>query len=106
MSLALIPNNTHPQGAAAMTQHLDRLGREVKLDHIVAFTWSRATGVTIGRVIRITPKKIRIEYRNTYVHMGETRIVTGRHITASGNTLILTGIEQHLTVAALKGLIA
>jgi len=105
MSLALIPNNTHPQGAAAMTQHLDRLGREVKLDDIVAFTWSMGTGVVIGRVIKITPKKIRIEYRATYTHNSETRTVTGRHITDSANTLILTGVEQHLTVAALRGLI-
>lgn len=88
-----------------MEDHKDKLGRPIKLDHIVAFTWSLGTGVNIGRVIKITPKKIRIEYRNTYTHNGEPRTFTGRHITDSSNTLILNGIEQELTLAALRGLI-
>ena len=98
--MGCIPKNKHPQGAAAMTQHKDKLGRTITVDSIVAFTWSMGTGVHVGRVIKLTAKKVRIEYINRYEHGGEIRTYRGRHITDGTNTLLLNGIEQELTIAA------
>ena len=41
-----------------MTEHLDLLGREVKIDDHVAF--SHHNSLYVGKIVKVTPKQVRV----------------------------------------------
>lgn len=102
-----IPNNNHPKGAFTMDRckHIDRLGQPVTVDAVVAFTWRQGTGVRVGRVVKLTAKRVRIAYIAESTHQGETQRWASNHITAAENVIVLNSVEQQLTVLALRGLL-
>lgn len=90
----------------ATIEHCDQLGQPVLVNNLVAWTWRGGTGVRVGRVTRLTAKRVRIAYTTEWTHNDEVSRYSGTHITASNNVLVLDqGVEAQLTLLALKGLI-
>lgn len=90
----------------ATYQHRDRLNQEIAVDSIVAFCYSGGKRIHIGRVIRITKKRVRIHYTYDYVNSaGIDMSWTSDYQADPVNILVLNHIEQELTVLALKGVL-
>jgi hypothetical protein len=87
-------------------QHRDRLNQPILVDSIVAFCFSGGNTIHIGRVIRLTAKRVRIAYTYEYVnHAGEQVRWKTTYQAHPDRTLVLNNIEQQLTVMALKGVV-
>ena len=86
--------------------HQDRLGQPIHVDSIVAFCYSGGNTIHIGRVIRLTAKRVRVAYTYEYVNHAGDRVRWKTTYQAHGDrVLVLNQIEQELTVMALKGLV-
>ena len=84
--------------------HQDRLGQPIRIDSIVAFCYSGGNTIHIGRVIRLTAKRVRVAYTYSYVnHAGELTRWKTTYQAHPDRILVLNNIEQELTVMALKG---
>ena len=87
-------------------EHADRLGQPIKIDTIVAFCYSGGTTIHIGRVIKLTAKRVRIAYTYEYTNHSGDRVRWKTNYQAHADrVLVLNQIEQELTVMALKGLV-
>jgi hypothetical protein len=87
-------------------QHQDRLGNPIHINAVVAFCYAGGTTIHIGRVVRLTAKRVRIEYTYEYTnHSGERVKWTSTYQGHPERLIVLNNIEQHLTVMALKGLV-
>jgi hypothetical protein len=85
-------------------QHQDRLGQNITVDSIVAFCYSGGTTIHIGRVIRLTAKRVRVVYTYEYTNHSGDRVRWKTDYQAHPDrVLVLNQIEQQLTVLALKG---
>lgn len=85
-------------------EHKDRYGNPILVDNIVAFCYSGGNQIHLGRVTKLTAKRIQIHYTYEYVGMnGITQKWTSNYRAHPGNVLVLNGIEQQLTIMALKG---
>ena len=90
----------------AVHQHQDRLGQAIAVDSIVAFCYSGGTTIHIGRVVRLTAKRVRVAYTYEYTnHEGELVRWKTTYQAPGDRVLVLNQIEQQLTVLALKGLV-
>ena len=86
--------------------HKDRLGQQIQIDSIVAFCYSGGNTIHIGRVIKLTAKRVRIAYTYEYVnHAGDRVRWKTTYQAHPDRTLVLNNIEQQLTVMALKGVV-
>jgi hypothetical protein len=86
--------------------HQDRLGQPILIDSIVAFCYSGGTTIHIGRVIRLTAKRVRVAYTYEYTNHAGDRVRWKTNYQAHGDRiLVLNHIEQELTVMALKGVV-
>ena len=87
-------------------QHTDRLGQPVRVDTVVAFSYTGGKRVHIGRVTRITAKRVRIRYSFEYTnHVGQLTNWTSDYQADPANIIVLDHIEQQLTLLALKGVL-
>ena len=85
-------------------QHQDRIGQPVTIDSIVAFCYAGGNTIHIGRVIRLTAKRVRVAYTYEYTDHAGDRVRWKTDYQAHGDRiLVLNNIEQELTVMALKG---
>jgi hypothetical protein len=85
-------------------EHKDRYGNPILVDHIVAFCYSGGNQIHLGRVVRLTAKRVRIHYTYEYTGLnGVPNRWTSDYQAHPGNILVLSNIEQHLTMMALKG---
>ena len=86
--------------------HKDRLGQQILVDSIVAFCYSGGNTIHIGRVIRLTAKRVRVAYTYEYTNHSGERVRWKTNYQAHGDRiLVLNTIEQELTVMALKGVV-
>lgn len=84
-------------------EHFDLLGQPIQVGDYVAFTWSYARGVVIGVVTKLTKKRIKMSYNNSYVREGVITFYSCEHIARPGDCLILKNeLPQHLTLAKLQ----
>ena len=87
-------------------EHQDRLNQPIAVDAIVAFTYTGGKRVHIGRVTRLTAKRVRINYTYEYTGMtGITQQWRSDYQADPVNIIVLTGIEQQLTLLALRGVL-
>lgn len=87
-------------------EHEDQLGRTIEPGHIVAVTPGYSRHIHIGRVVRVTRSRVRIALVNQYRSAtGELTRYDTEYQAHPDRTLILTDIEQELTVLSLKGLL-
>jgi peptidyl-tRNA hydrolase len=86
--------------------HTDRLGTPIAVDNIVAFCYSGGNTIHVGRVVKLTARRVRIAYTYEYTnHSGERVKWTSTYQGHPERLIVLNNIEQQLTVMALKGLI-
>lgn len=87
-------------------EHKDRYGNPILVDHIVAFCYSGGNQIHLGRVVKLTAKRVRIHYTYEYTGLnGISQRWSSNYQAHPSNILVLTNIEQHLTMMALKGLV-
>ena len=87
-------------------EHRDRLNQAVAVDMIVAFSYTGGKRVHIGRVKRITKKRVRIHYTYEYTNpSGIPSSWTTDYQADPVNIIVLNGIEQQLTLLALRGVL-
>ena len=86
--------------------HQDRLGQAIAVDSIVAFCYSGGNTIHVGRVVKLTARRVRIEYTYEYTnHKGELTRWTSTYQGHPDRLIVLNRIEQQLTIMALKGLV-
>ena len=86
--------------------HKDRLGQNITVDSIVAFCYSGGNTIHIGRVIKLTAKRVRVAYTYEYTnHSGDRVKWKTTYQAHPDRILVLNQIEQELTVLALKGVV-
>jgi hypothetical protein len=85
-------------------QHYDQLGQLLQLGQLVAFSSSYTPGAKLGKVIAITPKRIRVEYVHTYYKdTGELIMYNCQHVTRPDEVIILNdATQQYITLSTLK----
>jgi hypothetical protein len=84
-------------------EHFDRLGQPIQVGDYVAFTWSGFRGVRVGVIARLTAKRVRMTFNNSYVHEGVRTYYTSNHIARPEDCLILgNDLQKHLTMATLQ----
>ena len=87
-------------------EHQDRLGQTIGVNAIVAFCYSGGNTIHVGRVVRLTARRVRIEYTYEYMnHNGEQVRWSSTYQGHPDRLIVLNRIEQQLTVMALKGLV-
>jgi len=87
-------------------QHRDRLNQPILVDSIVAFCYSGGNTIHIGRVVKLTAKRVRVAYTYEYTnHSGDRVRWKTTYQAHADRVLVLNQIEQELTVMALKGLV-
>jgi hypothetical protein len=87
-------------------QHKDRLNQPITVDSIVAFCYSGGNTIHIGRVVKLTAKRVRVAYTYEYTnHSGDRVRWKTTYQAHADRVLVLNQIEQELTVMALKGLV-
>jgi hypothetical protein len=87
-------------------EHCDQLNQPLTVDAVVAFCFAGGNQVHIGRVVRLTARRVRIAYTSEYTnHAGEQVKWTTTYQAHPDRVLILNGVEQQLTLLALKGVI-
>lgn len=86
-------------------EHVDRLHQPITADSIVAFCYTGGNTIHIGRVARLTAKRVRVNYTYEYTnHEGLPTRWKSNYQAHPSNILVLNNLEQQLTVLALKGL--
>ena len=86
--------------------HTDRLNQPILPDSIVAFCYTGGNTMHIGRVARITRKRVRIAYRYEHTATNGNKYRWESDYQAQPqNILVLNNLEQQLTVLALRGLV-
>lgn len=90
-----------------MIEHKDQLNQAIVPGSIVAFSWSNNPGVRIGRVEKLTAKRVRIAYKWIWANSaGETRIMEWNYLAVPNRVVVLSDtLQQELTVNKLRGLI-
>lgn len=87
-------------------EHRDRLHQHITVDSIVAFCYTGGKTIHIGRVAKLTAKRVRINYTYEYTnHEGIPTQWKSNYQAHPSNILVLNNLEQQLTVLALKGLV-
>ena len=87
-------------------KHQDRLNQPIAVDSIVAFCYTGGNTIHIGRVAKLTARRVRINYSYEYTGMnGLPTRWKSDYQARPANILVLNNIEQQLTVLALKGLV-
>ena len=86
-------------------EHTDRLGQNILVDSYVVFSSSYSTGVLIGCVVKLTPKKIRVQYTQYYTRNDGSEVQhTYNHTPIPSEVVVLNdSLLPHLTMLALKG---
>jgi hypothetical protein len=86
--------------------HTDRYGTPIAVDNIVAFCYSGGNTIHLGRVVKLTAKRVRIHYTYEYTGLNGVRNKwTSDYQADPSRIVVLNNIEQHLTMMALKGLV-
>jgi hypothetical protein len=86
--------------------HTDRLGRPITVDSIVVFCYSGGNTIHVGRVVKLTARRVRIRYTYEYTNHNSERVKwTSTYQGHPERLIVLNNIEQQLTVMALKGLV-
>jgi hypothetical protein len=86
-----------------ITEHVDLLGQPIRVGDYVSFTWAGYRGVRVGVITRLTAKRVRMTFNNSYVHEGVRTYYTSNHIARPGDCLVLSDkLQQQLTMATLK----
>lgn len=84
-------------------EHTDRLGQPIQVGNYVAFTSYHYRGVWVGTITKLTAKRVKMTFTNSYEHNGERKYYTCRHIAHPQDCLILSEtLPQHLTLATLQ----
>jgi hypothetical protein len=84
-------------------EHFDFLGQPIQVGDYVSFTWGGHRGVRVGIITRLTAKRVRMTFNNSYVHQGVTHYYASNHIARPGDCLVLSDkLQQHLTIATLQ----
>jgi hypothetical protein len=84
-------------------QHFDLLGQPIQVGSYVSFTWAGYRGVRIGVITRLTAKRVRMTFNNSYVHEGVKTHYTSNHIARPADCLVLSNeLQQQLTLATLQ----
>ena len=87
-------------------EHRDRLNQAISIDMIVAFSYSGGKRVHIGRVKKITKKRVRIRYTYEYnPATGQAMKWLTDYQADPANILVLDHIEHELTLLALRGVL-
>jgi hypothetical protein len=82
-------------------EHFDFLGQPIQVGDYVSFAWGR--GVRVGVVVKLTKKRIRVTFNNSYNNQGVTNYFTSNHIARPGDCLVLSDkLQQQLTIATLQ----
>jgi hypothetical protein len=84
-------------------EHVDLLGQPIQVGNYVSFTWSGYRGVRVGVITRLTAKRVRMTFNNSYVRDGVKTYYYSNHIARPGDCLVLSeGLQQQLTMATLQ----
>lgn len=87
----------------SVIEHFDFLGQPIQVGDYVSFTWSGYRGVRVGVITRLTAKRVRMTFNNSYVHQGVTNYYTSNHIARPSDCLVLSNtLQQQLTMATLQ----
>jgi hypothetical protein len=84
-------------------EHVDLLGQPIQVGDYVSFTWAGYRGVRVGVITRLTAKRVRMTFNNSYVHEGIRNYYTSNHIACPTDCLVLSDkLQQQLTMATLQ----
>ena len=86
--------------------HRDKLNQPLTVDSIVAFCFCGGNQIHLGRVVKSTARRVRIVYTADYKnHAGQQVRYRPTYQAHPDRVVVLNGIEQQLTMLALKGLV-
>ena len=84
-------------------EHFDHLGQPIHPGDHVSFTWAGYRGVRVGKILKLTKKRVRVVFNNSYVHDNVKHEYVSYHIARPADCLILSeNLQQQLTMATLK----
>ena len=87
--------------------HVDQLEQPIETGDYIAFSYAYSTGIRIGRVIRLTQRRVRIAYKHQYTcREGEVRISEWQYLARPERTLVLgDSLDQQIVMLRLKNLV-
>jgi hypothetical protein len=85
-------------------EHYDHLNQLIKLNQMCSFSSSYQKGVMLGKVIKITAKRVRIEYKFKYEDRNNNiHVLTYYHVAEPSTIIILNDYtQQYITMRELQ----